>query len=176
NGSGLTTKARATIQRFRASAVNPVQVGKDLRADLVFTGKLARVQGQLSADVDLISVNDGSSLWAGRDLRWERFQVKVAKTDLLKEIIDHLPLKLSNAARGELLRDKAEAKQKPEIEELDRSAQSLFWTGTPENFRKSIALREEANRLDQSPKLMGGIASAYIAMADLEIISPQEGH
>ena len=175
HGSGLTTKARASVQPYRAGAVNPVQAGKELHADFIFAGKLARAEGQLSADVDLISVDDGISLWAGRDLRWERFQVKVAKTDLLKQVVDHLPIKLSNVARNELLGNKSELRVQPEIEELDRKAQSLFWIGTPETFRKSIALREQALQVKESPQLMGGIASAYAAMAVLEFISPQEG-
>ena len=174
---GLATKARSTVQPFQSRLTDPMRAGKDLHADLVFSGRLARIQGQLAVDAELLSVSEGNSLWAARDLRWERFQLQVAKRDLLNEILTRLPLKLSVAKRAEALKTEPGRRRSGEAEAIETSAQALFWTGTPEGFRKSIELRrKEMEQLEPSAAPLGGIASAYVAMSDLEMISPQEGH
>ncbi len=174
NHFGLNTKARAAVKEFKGKTFDPVQAGKALKADLVLVGKVAQVQGQLSIDVDLVSVSDGNSLWAARDLRWEPFEVEVAKRELLGEIVQRLPVKLSQTERASLLHSRPRQRPNPEAEKLTSKAQSLFWTGTPENFRKSIELNQQALRIQESSGPYGAIASTYVAMADLEMISPEE--
>ena len=173
--SGIRTKSRAAVQPFRGGSTEPLLSGKQLQADFVVYGKVNRAEGQLSVDAELISINDGSSEWAGRDLRWETFQLAVMKRDLLKEVVDHLPIRLTSSELTQILDAKPAKERNPRAEEIDKQAQSLFWTGTPEGFRKSIELRHREVGLDASAIPLGGIAAAYAAMADLEIIPPGDG-
>jgi len=172
---GLKTKAPSNVDPFKGSDADPIAIGRQLNADLVVAGKLSKVAGQLSVDVDLLSVKDGSSLWAARGLRWETFEVESARRGILSELLTRLPIRLSETARAEVLRARPKKKVNPKAEELAAKAQEFFWVGTPESFAKSIHLNKDAISIDQDfAPSYGGIASAYIAMGNLEMIAPQE--
>ena len=175
NRFGLHTKAQSAVKEFKGKTVDPVQAGKLLKVDWVIVGKVAQVQGQLAINIDLVSVGEGNSLWAARDLRWEPFEVEVAKRELLAEIVRRLPVKLSEAERASLLQSRPTRKPNVEAEKIAARAESLFWSGTAEDFRKSIELNQQALRIEESSGPYGAIASTYVAMADLEMISPEEG-
>jgi DNA-binding winged helix-turn-helix (wHTH) protein/TolB-like protein/tetratricopeptide (TPR) repeat protein len=172
---GLKTKARPYVDRFRDSKADPIEIGKQLDTDFIIVGSLHEKEGQLSIDVDLISVTDGSSLWAARDLRWEPFEVESARRDIFSELLGRLPVNLNHSTREAILHTHPDRKPDPKAEELAAKAQELFWMGTPESFKRSIQLNKDAISVDeQFAPPYGGIASAYAAMANLEMIPPQE--
>jgi DNA-binding winged helix-turn-helix (wHTH) protein/TolB-like protein/tetratricopeptide (TPR) repeat protein len=173
--ANLRTKARSYVDNFEGRAADPIEIGRQMDTDLIVAGSLSEREGQLSIDVDLISVDDGSSLWAARDLRWEPFEVESAHRRILAELLTRLPVKVNAITRDAVLRTHPEKKPNAKAEELAARAQELFWIGTPESFNKSISLNKDAISIDQDfAAPYGGIASAYAAMANLDMIPPPE--
>jgi serine/threonine-protein kinase len=62
----LMVRPISSVIRYRDSAVEPRQAGRELAVDAVVDGGFQRAEGQLRVTVNLVSTADGRSLWASK--------------------------------------------------------------------------------------------------------------
>ncbi len=65
NSSSLRVRPRGMVMRFRDSRLDFAALGRALEAQVVVTGYLERYDSGLSAEVRVVSVEDGFPLWTG---------------------------------------------------------------------------------------------------------------
>lgn len=59
----LKVTARSTAFRYKAKDVDPMEVGKALKAQMLMTGRGARRGDRLDIQVELVNAQDGSQVW-----------------------------------------------------------------------------------------------------------------
>lgn len=63
---GLIVRPTSTVLRYRQSAVDPQQAGRELAVDAVLVGTFQRAGARLRVTVQLIATEDGRALWAAK--------------------------------------------------------------------------------------------------------------
>jgi len=161
--------ARSSVFRWKGAAADPREVGRELGACAVVTGRVAVRGGDLDVVAELVDVDDGAQLWGGRFRR--------AAGELLaleEEIADALVRRLGARNRG---RSGAKpAGPPPSSEAYDLYLRGRFeWNRrTEEGFEKALALFQESIRRDPGLALAyAGIADAYVFLGGYGHLSPE---
>jgi len=153
---GLRVIARSTSFRYRERGLDPRRAGRELAVEAVLAGRVARREGQLVVDAELVRVSDGSRLW-GR--RYDAPAADLARTqaDISGRLSDSLRLRLSTAQRRRLARPGTESSRAYELYLQGRYA----WNQrTLEGVQEGLRLFEQAAVEDP------GFARAHAGIAD----------
>ncbi len=59
----LKVMARATVFRYKGQEADPIKVGHELKVGAMLTGRVVQQGNNLTVNVDLVNVADGSQLW-----------------------------------------------------------------------------------------------------------------
>jgi DNA-binding winged helix-turn-helix (wHTH) protein/TolB-like protein/Flp pilus assembly protein TadD len=162
----VVVRPTSAVRGYSAQPLDPVAAGKALRVESVLEGSIQRFGERIRVTVQLISVRDGSPLWA------EKFDEKF--TDLFtvqdaisEKLADALALTLTGEERARL---KKHGTEKAEAYQLYLKGRYHWNKWTEEGFKKGIEHFEQA--IAQDPNY----ASAYAGVADSYLILGFNNH
>jgi len=161
----LKVIAASSMSRFKGTATDPQQVGRELGVRTVVTGRIARQGDTLAVSAELVAVADGVQLWGGSFVR-PLSDLLVVQDDLASQIALSLRPKLALAARDMLRRRYTD----------DLVAYQLYIKGryhwnkrTVRGFEDAIACFKQAIHEDPAYALAyAGLADCYALLGAAE--------
>jgi len=147
--------ARTTVFRFKGKESDPQQVGAALKVDAVVTGHIVQRGDNLTIQVELVRVSDGTQIW-GRQFTRKMTDVSCLQSDIGREIALRLRVRLS----GEEKQRMTEARtQNQEAYQLYLKGRFFFAQRTESGLRQAIDDFRHAVALDPT------YAEAYASLA-----------
>ena len=167
----LTVRPTSAVLKYAASEQGTVVAGRELGVDSVLEGSIRRFGERVRVTARLVSVREGSLLWA------DRFDENF--TDIFKvedsisgKVVEALTLKLSGKQQESLTRrytDDAEAYQ------LYLKGRYFWNKRTEDGFRRGVELFKQAVERDSSYALAyAGLADSYIGLTFYNFAAPHE--
>lgn len=166
----LVVRPTSAVLKYAPAAQDPSAAGRELQVGLVLEGSIRKSGGRLRATVQLVSVGDGRSLWAGKFD--EQF------TDIFKvedSVAERVALALSLRLTGEE-RDRLKRRYTDDVEAHEFYLKGRYYSNkfTLESFRKAVESFNRALELDPEYALAyAGLAESYWIAADL-YLNPRE--
>lgn len=160
--AGLRVMARATVFRYKGTDIDPRSVGKELRVDAVFTGRVRQSGDLLVLNVELIDVEDGSLLW-GEQYRRRFSDIFAVQEEIAGEIFSKLRVKLTRHEQ-----ERVNRRQTSDPEAYAHYLQGRYYWNkrTLEGFKSAIGHFEQAIELDPDYALgHAGIADYYTMLS-----------
>jgi len=159
----MRVMARSTSFSFKGKDSDPLAIGKQLGVNVVLTGKIVQLGDNLSVQVDLVNVSDGSQLWGERYNRKFTDLLSVQE-EIAREVVEKLRVRLSNEDRDRLA--------KRYTENID--AYRTYLKGRYEwNKRTGDGLNRSIEYFNQAIALDPAYALAYAGVADAYSMLPQ---
>ncbi|HKY04307.1 MAG TPA: tetratricopeptide repeat protein, partial [Blastocatellia bacterium] len=152
-----------TTSRAAGRDDDPIAAGRKLGADLVISGLIRKIDGNVRVCIHLISVNDGTVLWATQfnALADDMF---ILQETICMQVVQGLGPLLGEKSLSALRRNSAD----PEAYEAYLRG-SYYWNNpAPESLAKSIECFEYATKRD------AGYALAYAMLADSQALLSQQ--
>jgi serine/threonine protein kinase/tetratricopeptide (TPR) repeat protein len=146
----------SSVLRFRGEAADPLEAGRELGVDFVIDGTVRRSGQTFRVTAQLLSVEEGSTRWAGR-FDEEYTDVLRLEDSISEQVARALVPHLTGDEREQLARrgtDNAEAY------EAFLRGRYHWYTMSEEGFAKSISCYQRAINLDQN------YAEAYAGVAE----------
>lgn len=167
----LIVRPTSTIVRYTDWEQDPVTVGQQLRVESVLEGSIRKLGDVIRITSQLVSVNEGRSLWAGR------FDEKLTDFFTLEDRVSQqiarllLP-KLSSDEYQRLVRHYTE-----DAEAYQAYLKGRFYynKGTLEGLKKTMRYFEQAIELEPGFALAQvGLASCYSWLGVFDVLPPDE--
>ena len=160
----LKVMARATVFRYKGQEADPIKVGHELKVGAMLTGSVVQQGENLTVNVDLVNVADGSQLWG------EKYDRKLSgiftlQEEIAQQISDKLRLRLTGEEQKRLSKrytDNAAAYQ------LYLRGRYYLGKYTEEGSKKGLESFRQAIDLDPNYALAyAGMADAYYGLSNL---------
>ena len=167
----LTVRATSAVLKYASSEKETVVAGRELEVDTVLEGSIRRLGEQVRVTARLVSVRDGSLLWA--DKFDEDFtDIFKVEDSISSKVTGALALKLSGEEQKRLTKrytDNAEAYQ-------FYLKGRYFWNKrTEDGFNRGIAQFKQAVEKDSNYALAyAGLADSYIGLTFYSFTAPSE--
>ncbi|HAF15835.1 MAG TPA: hypothetical protein DCK99_19505 [Blastocatellia bacterium] len=168
----IVVRPTSAVRKYTALEQDPVAAGRELKVASVLEGSVQRLDDRIRVTVQLVSVEDGSPLWA------EKFDEKFAnifavQDSISEKIAERLALKLTGEDMRRLTKrytDNVEAYQ------LYLKGRYFWEMRTEEAMKKSVEYFEQAIQIDPNYALAyAGIAHSYTALRARGYVPPLEG-
>ena len=153
----LRVVPRTTTFQYKRKALNPVQVGHELRARLVLTGHISRRGDRLMVGAELIDTGRESQLW-GQTYDHKIEEVLAIPEAISGKIPDYLHLPLTNMEKRQAAKRSTENR---DAYHLYMKAMHFAHKYTPEGFGKGLDYCRRAIEADPV------YADAYVALSYL---------
>jgi TolB-like protein len=144
----LRVVPRTTMFRYRDRAADPIQVGRELRTQLVLTGRVVDGGDDLIVDAELVDTAQESQLW-GEKFKRRLSDVLEVPEEIAGEVSKRLRLRLGNEESVRLAQRPTENREAYHLY-LKALYNANKWT--PEGLRKGIGF---ARRPSMQTWLMG---------------------
>ncbi len=158
----LVVVPTSTVFKYAGPKSDPQAVGRKLGVDAVLQGTIQRTVERVRLTVQLISLNDGKTLWSGRFD--ERFTDIFAVQDSISEqVASALALRITGAERQHLRKRYTE-----NTEAYQAYLMGLFFWNkkSKEGFNKAVEYFQQAIEKDPSYALAyAGLADSYFWIA-----------
>ena len=167
----LKVMARATVFRYKGQEADPIKVGHDLKVGAMLTGRVVQQGNNLTVNVDLMNVADGTQLW-GEKYDRKLSDIFAVQEEIARQISDKLRLKLTGEEQQQLSKRYTENAEAYRAFLLGR----FFWERrTEDGMKKGIQHFQQAIDSDPSYALAYvGLADCYLILYDYGFLSPQE--
>lgn len=167
----IVVRPANTSLKFTESSPDPKKIGRDLDVEAIITGRVQKVDENIRVTVQLISVADGTTLWAETfDDKFTNFFA--VQDSISQQVAKSLALKLSPDEREQLAKIYT-----TNSEAYQTYLQGLFlWNKrTSETLMKAVDEFEKAKQLDPNFALAYvGLANCYVLLAEYRVMSPNE--
>lgn len=169
---GLKVISRSSVFRFKGKDVEPEEVGRLLGVASVLEGSARRNNDSVQVTVRLVSVVDGSVLWAGESYERSIGDIFSLQDEIARNIVTGLRVKLSVPTEQRMAQHYTNNVEAYHLYLKGR----YFWNKrTVENLNKSIAFYEQAISKDPAYALAyTGLADCYQLLAEYEAATPKE--
>jgi len=168
----LRVVARSTVFRYKGSEVDPQEVGQQLGARAVLTGRVRQVGDGLMIAAELIDVTNDSQLW-GEHYNRKLSDIFEVQEEIAKEISEKLRLRLTGEEKKRLAKRYTE---NTEAYQLYLRGRYFWYKRTEEALRKSIEYFNQAITEDPAyAAAFDGLSDSYALLALRGIIPPREG-
>jgi TolB-like protein/tetratricopeptide (TPR) repeat protein len=159
---GLRVLARATAFRFRDRIGEPVEVGRELGADAVVSGRVFEIGGRLVVRAELTDVREGVQVWGDQYDR-PSDDLLAVQDEIGREVVKALGSRLAHGgARRPLARP---ATENPRAYELHLRGRHFLNRRTVDGMRRAIELLREAVAVDPGYALAwAGLADAWLLL------------
>ncbi|NOT60509.1 MAG: protein kinase [Acidobacteria bacterium] len=94
----LRVMARSTVFTYKGRAVDPREVGEQLKVRALVMGEVKRQASQIIIRVELVDAQDGSRLW-GRQFEPRAGNLPAAQSEIAREVAQQLGLKLGSGGQ-----------------------------------------------------------------------------
>ena len=167
----LTVRPTSAVLKYTSSEKETVVAGRELEVDTVLEGSIRRLGDRVRVTARLVSVADGSVLWA--DKSDENFtDIFKVEDSISGKVAEALALKLSGEEQKRLTRrytDNAEAYQ------LYLKGRYFWNKRTEDGFNRGISQFKQAVEKDSSYALAyAGMADSYIGLTFYNFAAPNE--
>jgi len=167
----LRVMAQSTVSRFKARAIDPQAVGRELNVRSVLTGRIGQSGGSLRIGTELVDVATGSQLWGAQYDR-KPGDIFAIQDEISNEIFGKLRLKLTRAEKKLLTKRHTE----------NADAYRLYMKGrhhwnqwTEQGFYKAIECFQQAAEKDAGYALAyAGLADCYVLLGWNSYLPPKE--
>src|SRR5438132_7275772 len=167
----LRVVARSTVFRYKGLEVDAQEVGQQLGAGAVLTGRVRQVGDGLMIAAELIDVTNDSQLW-GEHYNRKLSDIFDVQEEIAKEISERLRLKLSGDEKKFLAKRYTAS---PEAYQLYLRGRYFWYKRTEEALRKSIEYFNQAIAEDPAyAAAYAGLSDSYTLLALRGIIAPRE--
>ena len=162
NLRNIVVRPTSTVRRYSDLGQDPVAAGRELGVEAVLEGSIQRLDGRVRVTVRLVSVRDGSSLWADRfdETLTDIFKIQDA---ISEQVAQALRLELTRAERTLLSRHDTESSEAHQFYMMGR----YHWSrSSPEGWVKAVEYFNRAVEQDPNYALAyTGLADAYVSLA-----------
>lgn len=152
----IRVRPTMSILRYQGEKIDIGAAASELDADYVLTGTLQSIGGRLRASVQLVGRDELSPVWA-RPFDVARDDLLVLEDTIADNVVQSLALRIAALPAG--------ATTTPAAFELYLQGRAALMVSTPEEFRRALALFDQAARLD--PKFARAHAGVAFAAANL---------
>ena len=98
---GLTVRPTSAVRKYADQEIDSLEAARQLKADSVLDGTFLHVGDRLRVSVNLLRVQDGSSLWA-ESFDMSFTDIFAIQDEVSREVVAKLRLKLSPAEQAQL--------------------------------------------------------------------------
>ena len=167
----LRVIASTTVARYAGTEVDVQSAGRELGVEAI-VGVRARVDGErLYVDIELISTEDGSRLWASQYMRPAR-EVAALAESIANDVGEQVRARGGSSSRKALKKKRV----------VDTEAQHLFLKGRfqwikrhPEAVKQAITYFQQAVEQDPSFAMpYAGLADAFVMLGFMQVLPPRE--
>jgi eukaryotic-like serine/threonine-protein kinase len=159
----LRVIARTTAFSYKGRAVNPQQIGKDLRVQAVLTGKAVIHKDILMVQAELMDVESGSQIW-GKNFELKFSEIFTVQEEIARAICERLRLRLTGEQQQRLAKRYT---QNTDAHDLYLKGLYYWNKRTEEDVTKGIAHFTQAIAKDSNYSLAYiGLANSYIWTAN----------
>ena len=159
----LSVMAQSTVFNFKGKAIDPREVGRQLRVDAILTGTVSLRSGQLRITAELVEVSSGTRLWGNGYNRLAAQVVSVQEEIANAIITEGVRLALSEEERRALARHPTED---AEAYDWYLQARHLMFRGTEADVKKAQDLLVRATARDPRFALAyKSLAATYVSLA-----------
>lgn len=152
----LKVLARSTMFRFKRPDLDPLEVGRQLEADALLTGRILQIKEELIIKLELVNINEGSQSW-GEQYRGKSADIFEVQEEISQEVSDKLKLRLTGEQKRQLTKRYTE----------DTEAYHLYLKGRYcWNKRTGDALNMAIEFFQQAIAKDPDYALAYTGLAD----------
>jgi eukaryotic-like serine/threonine-protein kinase len=167
----LRVMSRNSVFKFKGKEADAQAAGRDLKVQVVLTGRIARQTDAVTISAELVNVSDGTQIW-GRQFRYPISDLSRAQDELATAILDKLKLRLNSTEGTRLARP---ATENSEAYQLYLQGRYHWNQRTPAGIKKSIELFQQAAEKDPNFALAyAGLADAYNMGNNLGLFTPKE--
>lgn len=166
----LKVLARSTMFRFKLPDLDPLEVGRQLDADALLTGRILLIKEELIIKLELINIKEGSQIW-GEQYRGKSADIFEVQEEISQEVSGKLKLRLTGEQKRQLTKRYTE----------DTEAYHLYLKGrycwnkrTGEALNLAIEFFQQAIAKDPDYALAyAGLADCYAIIAFYSNIPPK---
>jgi DNA-binding winged helix-turn-helix (wHTH) protein/TolB-like protein/Tfp pilus assembly protein PilF len=169
----LVVRPSSSILRYTAANQDPLEAGRQQKVDAVLDGRIQRTAERVRVTVQLLRVQDGKQLWAGKFD--EKFTDIFALQDVISErVAAALSLQLTGSEQDRLTKRYTET---AEAYQLDLKGRYFWNKRTGESLRKGIEYFTQAIANDSRYALAhAGLADSYIILGNFGLLPPHEAY
>lgn len=152
----IMVRPTSAVLKYAGLKLDPVEVGRQMHVESVLEGSIQKLDDRIRVTVQLVSVEDDTSLWA------EKFDEKfidifAVQDSISEQVVKALTLRLSGAERKLLAKHQTDNTEAYQAYLKGR----YFWNkNTDDWFRKALECFHQAIEIDP------GYALAYVGLAD----------
>lgn len=166
----LKVLARSTMFRFKRAELDPLEVGRQLGAHALLTGRVLQIKEELIVKLELLNIKEGSQIW-GEQYKRKSADVFEVQEEISQEVSGKLKLRLTGEQQRQLTKRYTE----------DLEAYHLYLKGryywnkrTGEALKMAIEFFQQAIAKDPDYALAyTGLADTYAIIAFYSNIPPQ---
>jgi serine/threonine protein kinase len=167
----LRVMSRNSVFKFKGKEADAQAAGRDLKVEVVLTGRIVHQADGVKISAELVNVSDGSQIW-GRQFQYPISDLPRAQDELASTIAVKLKPRLNTADETRLAKsvtDNSEAYQ------LYLQGRYHWNQRTPAGIKKSIEFFQQAAEKDPNFALAYvGLADAYNMGNNLGVFTPRE--
>src|SRR6266571_5955222 len=131
----LRVMARSTVFSYKGTAADPLEVGRKLKVRAVLTGQVRQQGDTLRIGAELVSVADGSQLWAEQST-WRLADIITLQAEMVKQISEKLRLRLTGEQQQRLTKSYTEHTEAYQLYLRGRYYSLNWWTA--DGFKKGL--------------------------------------
>jgi DNA-binding winged helix-turn-helix (wHTH) protein/TolB-like protein/Tfp pilus assembly protein PilF len=167
----LTVRPTSAVLKYASAEKETVVAGRELEVDTVLEGSIRRLGERLRVTARLVSVPDGSVLWA--DKFDENFtDIFEVEDSISGKVTEALALKLSGEEQKRLTKRYTD---NPEAYQLYLKGRYFWNKRTEDGFNRGIAQFKQAVEKDSNYALAyAGLADSYIGLTFYNFAAPNE--
>jgi serine/threonine-protein kinase len=166
----MVVRPTRAVRKYSISDSDPIATGKELSVDLVLTGSIQRLRNKIRVTVQLVCVNDSTTLWS--EQFDETFEDILSVQDSISEqIIKILTLKLTAQEKERVTKNYTN-----DSEAYLNYLKGRFYWGkwTREGFEKGVGYFQQAVKIDPDFALAhAAIADAYNTLSFYGYLAPK---
>jgi TolB-like protein len=167
----LRVVPRTTTFQYKRKSLDPVQVGRELRARLVLTGHVSRRGDRLLVGAELIDTAQESQLW-GQTYDRKIDEILAIEEEIAGRVSNYLKVQLTGAEIRQVTRRSTESR---EAYHLFLKALHFAWKYTPEGFGKGLDFCRQAIEADPSySDAYGALSFLYSLLGTFGVVPALE--
>lgn len=167
----IILRSTSAVLEYTNPARDPMVIGEELGVDLVLDGKIQRLGERIRVTVQLVSVHNGSPMWADK-FDEDLTSIFAVQDSISEQVAQALMLKLTAEEKGQLTKRYTEDTEAYQLYLKGR----FYWNKrTPPGLRKSTEYFEQAIEKDPSYALAySGLADCYNLLSFYSVVPPRE--
>jgi len=167
----IIVRPTGAVRKYLEPSQEPLAAGRELKVDAVVEGSVQKFGNRLRVNARLLSVSDGTTLWAGK-LDEKLTNIFALQDSIAEKVAAALSLELTGERRLRLTKRHTD---NPDVHQLFLKCRYYWHRWTPESWHKSIKHGSEAIALDpfHAPSY-SWMGASYCTLGIFGLLPPAE--